>query len=51
MKVGKAICSQCKEQAKLYYNKKWWCAVESSIGTFNMTGYCKKKGKDVSKKD
>jgi hypothetical protein len=41
IKVGKALCHKCKQPAKLYYAKKWWCAVESDMGTFNMKGQCK----------
>lgn len=43
IKVGKATCHKCKQPAKLYYKKKWWCAVESDMGTFNMVGHCKNK--------
>jgi|TARA_R110000744_G_scaffold113342_5_gene212399 hypothetical protein len=41
MKTGKAICHKCKQPAKLYYKKKWWCALISEMGSFNMVGSCK----------
>ena len=49
IKVGKALCHKCNQPAKLYYKKKWWCAIESDMGTFNMKGQCKNqkpKGKN-----
>ena len=49
IKVGKAVCHKCKQNAKLYHAKKWWCSVESDMGTFNIKGYCKNqkpKGKN-----
>jgi hypothetical protein len=48
IKAGKALCHKCKQPAKLYYEKKWWCSVESDMGTFNMKGHCKNtKGKSA----
>ena len=49
IKVGKALCHKCNQPAKLYYKKKWWCAIESDMGSFNMKGQCKNqkpKGKN-----
>lgn len=37
---GKAICNECNKEA-FFYNGKWWCAVVSDIGSFNLTGTCK----------
>jgi len=37
---GKAVCNQCKQDA-FFFNGKWWCAVLSKMGSFNLTGTCK----------
>jgi DNA polymerase I-like protein with 3'-5' exonuclease and polymerase domains len=37
------VCHKCKQHAKLYYKKKWWCSVESDMGTFNIKGIVKTK--------
>ena len=39
---GKAVCNKCKGEA-FFYNGKWWCAVVSNPGNWNLTGACKPK--------
>ena len=41
----KRICNKCKEPAKIWDKGHWWCSIESSIGTMNMRGYCKREKK------
>tara|TARA_R100000995_G_scaffold35264_1_gene16072 strand:- start:12 stop:185 length:174 start_codon:yes stop_codon:yes gene_type:complete len=48
--VGKALCVECKKDAKIYYNGSWYCSIKSDIGTFNMSGYCKNTNTVIDKK-
>lgn len=40
------VCNKCKEPAKIWYNNKWWCALDTNLGEFNVIGYCKKDKKE-----
>ena len=50
VKIGKAVCHKCKQDAKFYCRGKWYCAYTTEMGNFNLVGYCKneKKRKDMS---
>jgi len=45
------VCNVCKNHAKIYHNGKWWCSLTSSMGEFNMKGYCNYDKKDKRKED
>lgn len=45
MKTSNAVCNKCKAEGKIWYRGKWWCAIETDFGDFNMKGYCKKDKK------
>jgi hypothetical protein len=57
IKVGKALCQTISANNTLNFikqhaKKKWWCAVESDMGTFNIKGYCKNtKDKSANNND
>ena len=38
--LNKAVCA-CKKPGKIFYKRKWYCAVETYEGAFNLVGYCK----------
>ena len=45
------LCSVCNKYACYYDGKKWWCSIQSDMGTFNMKGYCKDEKRKGSKGD
>lgn len=44
MKTSKRNC-KCGAEGKIWYAKRWWCAMTSEFGDFNVKGYCKKEKK------
>lgn len=40
--LSKATC-KCKRPGKIFYKNKWYCAVKTYEGEFNLVGYCKHK--------
>ena len=34
------VCNKCSEPAKIWHNKQWWCATESSMGSYAIVGIC-----------
>jgi len=43
---NKRECNICGELAVIWYKNKWWCAFCTSMGEFNMKGYCKHEKTD-----
>tara|TARA_B100001059_G_scaffold70628_1_gene67739 strand:+ start:470 stop:616 length:147 start_codon:yes stop_codon:yes gene_type:complete len=39
----KRVCNKCKEPAKIWDKGQWWCSIDSSMGSYNMRGYCSKE--------
>jgi len=37
------VCHLCKKKARIYYDKKWWCCLNTEMGEFNSKGFCKEK--------
>ena len=48
--VGPAVCCECGEDAKINDSGKWYCAIKSELGIFNIRGYCKKANTVTDKK-
>ena len=40
------LCNVCNKYACYHDGKLWWCSLETSMGSFNMTGVCKNKDKN-----
>jgi|TARA_R110000782_G_scaffold56730_1_gene118819 hypothetical protein len=40
------LCNVCNKYACYHDGKNWWCSLETSMGSFNMTGVCKNKDKN-----
>lgn len=45
----KRVCNNCKQPAKIWHNKQWWCTMESHSGTYNLVGVCDNKEKSNAK--
>jgi hypothetical protein len=43
---SKRECNVCGELAVIWYKNKWWCAFCTSMGKFNIKGYCKHEKTD-----
>jgi hypothetical protein len=39
----KRVCVKCGDPAKIWDKNAWWCAINTSMGIYNMTGYCRKQ--------
>ena len=39
--MSKYICNVCGKSAFFFHKKKWYCAVTTIFGKFNLKGICK----------
>ena len=37
------VCHSCKKKARIYSDGKWWCCLNTEMGEFNSSGFCKEK--------
>ena len=51
MKTYNVKCNVCGSKATIYFDKKWWCGVESGFGEFNIKGVCKNETSNARRRD
>lgn len=37
------VCHSCRKKARIYSDGKWWCCLNTEMGEFNSSGFCKEK--------
>ena len=42
---AKRVCNKCGDPAKIWDKNAWWCGIDTSMGSYNMSGFCKKEKK------
>ena len=40
---AKRVCNKCGDPAKIWDKNAWWCGIDTSMGNYNMRGFCKKE--------